>query len=226
MSRHGVYRYLHMDGPPERRRPRRRRGERVLEPYKPYLLKRWKEDCHNGSKLWREIREQGFAHSSSNVSRFVAQLRREGKAPPRKNSHGGTVCSPQGPTARHLALLTVQRAERLDEEETAYLTYLRAADTVIETACRLSQEFAQLLRERAGDRLDAWIETVTASGITELNRCAAGFLTDESAVRAGLTLVWSNGQVESTVNRLKLIKRWMYGRANFDLLRQRVLHAA
>ncbi|MGI8552705.1 MAG: ISL3 family transposase [Dehalococcoidia bacterium] len=226
MSRRGVYRYLRMDGPPERRRPRRRRGERVLEPYEPYILKRWKEGCHNGSKLWREIREQGFAHSFSNVSRFVAQLRREGKAPPKKSAHGGTVCGPQGPTARHVALLTVQRAERLDEEETAYLTHLRAQDTVVETACRLSQEFAELLRKRAGDRLDAWIEAVTASGIPELNRFASGLLADEAAVRAGLTLVWSNGQVEGDVNRLKLIKSQMYGRANFDLLRQRVLHAA
>ena len=49
---------------------------------------------------------------------------------------------------------------------------------------------------------------------------------NEAAVRAGLTLIWSNGQVEGNVNRLKLIKRQMYGRANFDLLRQRVLHAA
>ena len=83
-----------------------------------------------------------------------------------------------------------------------------------------------MLRDRTGDGLDAWIDAVKASGITELTRFATGLITDEAAVRAGLTLVWSNGQVEGNVNRLKLIKRQMYGRANFDLLRQRVLHAA
>jgi transposase len=83
-----------------------------------------------------------------------------------------------------------------------------------------------MVRERQGTRLDAWIADAQASGIDGLARFASGLLTDEAAVRAGLTLVWSNGQVEGNVNRLKLIKRQMYGRANFDLLRQRVLHTA
>jgi transposase len=119
----------------------------------------------------------------------------------------------------------VQRAERLDEDETAYLQQLRAKHDHIETVCRLSQDFADLLRARQGDQLDAWIERVAASEI-QLQRFATGLLADEAAVRAGLTMVWSNGQTEGHVNRLKLIKRTMYGRANFDLLRQRVLRAA
>jgi len=125
-----------------------------------------------------------------------------------------------------VAFLAVQRSERLKEEETAYLTHLRAHDETIETACRLSQGFAQMVRDRQGAQLDAWINEARASGIGELERFAAGLLTDEAAVRTGLTLVWSNAQVEGQVNRLKLIKRAMYGRGNFDLLRQRVLHAA
>jgi len=64
------------------------------------------------------------------------------------------------------------------------------------------------------------------SGIQELDRFAAGLLADEAAVRAGLTMAWSNGQTEGQVNRPKLLKRQMYGRANFDLLRRRVLRAA
>jgi transposase len=103
---------------------------------------------------------------------------------------------------------------------------MRAQDQTIDLACRLAQAFAQMVRDRQGVQLDAWSAGVKASGIGELNRFAAGLLTDEAAVRAGLTLVWSNGQVEGNVNRLKLIKRQMYGRATFDLLRQRVLHAA
>ncbi|GAC1527988.1 MAG: ISL3 family transposase [Chloroflexota bacterium] len=226
MSRRTVYRYVRMDGPPECRRPGKRPGTRVLTPYEPYILERWKEGCHNGTKLWREIKEQGFAYSVTNVYRFVAHLRREGKPPPGRSAHGGRMCQGQGPTARHVAILAIQRVERLDEEETAYLSHLRSQDTMIETACRLSQEFAAMLRGRTGDRLDAWIEAVKTSGIDDLIRFAASLLADEAPVRAGLTLAWSNGQVEGHVNRLKLIKRQMYGRANFDLLRQRVLHAA
>jgi len=75
-------------------------------------------------------------------------------------------------------------------------------------------------------RESGWIEGARDSGIGELQRFAAGLVADHAAVQAGLTLTWSNGQVEGQVNRLKLLKRQMYGRANFDLLRQRILHAA
>lgn len=225
-SRTTVYRYLRMDGPPERRRPGRRPGNRLLAPYEAYLLKRWDEGCHNGTKLWREICELGFAYSVTNVSRFVAHLRREGRPPQPVGAKQSGVTGLQGPSARQVALLCVQRAERLDEDETAYLQQLRAKHDHIETVCRLSQDFADLLRARQGDQLDAWIERVAASEIQQLQRFATGLLADEAAVRAGLTMVWSNGQTEGHVNRLKLIKRTMYGRANFDLLRQRVLRAA
>lgn len=93
----------------------------------------------------------------------------------------------------------VQRPERLDDEETAYLTHLRAQDEAIERACHLAQAFAQMVRERQGTRLDAWIEEAKTSGIDELARFASSLLTDEAAVRAGLTLVWSNAQVEGHV---------------------------
>jgi transposase len=222
VARKTVYADLRMDHPPERKRPMRNPKERVLAPYEPYLLKRWEEGCRNGLQLWREITEQGYAYSRASVARFVARLRREGAGVvTRSRLTGG-----QGPPARRVALLTVQQPERLDEEETAYLAAVRAQDQTIDLACRLGQAFAQMVRGRQGARLDAWIADARASGIDELARFAAGLLTDEAAVRAGLTLVWSNGQVEGNGNRLKLIKRQMYGRANFDLLRQRVLRAA
>jgi transposase len=226
VSRKTVYRYVRMDGPPERRRPGRRPGDRVLAPYEPHLLRRWEEGCHNGMKLWREICELGYGYSHASVSRFVAHLRREGRPPHPVGAKQSGVTRSQGPTARQVALLCLLRAERLDDEEIAYLQKLRAGHDHIESACQLSQDFAYLLRERQGTQLDAWIERVTASGIDELQRFAAGLLADEAAVRAGLAMAWSNGQTEGQVNRLKLVKRQMYGRANFDLLRQRVLHAA
>jgi transposase len=222
VARKTVYVYLRMDHPPERKRPMRNPKERVLAPYEPYLLKRWEEGCRNGLQLWREIKNQGYTYSRASVARFVAQLRGEGAGAATRSriTHG------QGPPARRVALLVVQHPERLDEEGTVYLTTVRAQDQRIDQACRLAQAFAEMVRDRQGARLDAWVADVQASGIDELARFAAGLLTDEAAVRAGLTLVWSNGQVEGHVNRLKLLKRQMYGRANFDLLRQRVLHAA
>lgn len=82
-----------------------------------------------------------------------------------------------------------------------------------------------MARERQGDHLDAWIAAAQASGIPPLRSFATGLLADYDAVRAGLTLLWSSGAVEGNVTRIKAIKRQMYGRANFDLLRRRVLLA-
>ncbi len=84
----------------------------------------------------------------------------------------------------------------------------------------------QMARERQGAELDAWIAQVAASELADLQRFAAGLLLDKAAVQAGLTREWSNGQTEGQVNRLKTVKRQMYGRAGFDLLRQRVLYRA
>jgi transposase len=226
VSRRTVYRYTRMDGPPERARPGPRPGNRVLAPYEPYLLQRWKEGCHNGVKLWHEIQEQGFAYSVTNVSRFLAHLRREGKPPHPVGKRGAAISSSQPPTARRVAFLTIAQGDDLEEEDRAYLERLRAEDASVEQVYQLVQDFMQVLRNRRGERLDDWIEHAKDSGIDELRRFAIGLCGDHAAVQAGLTLIWSNGQVEGHVNRLKLLKRQMYGRANFDLLRQRVLRAA
>ncbi len=82
------------------------------------------------------------------------------------------------------------------------------------------------LDTRRGEQLDEWLVQAKESGIKELAAYAGGLETDYAAVKAGLQLVWSNGQTEGQVNKLKLIKRRMYGRAHVALLRLRVLHAA
>lgn len=226
VSRRTVYRYVRMDGPPDRARLGPRPGNRVLAPYEPYLLQRWKEGCHNGVKLWHEIQEQGFAYSVTNVSRFLAHLRREGRPLHRVGKPGSVLSTPQEPTARRVAFLCIAHAKDLDDEDSLYLERLGVEDQSIQQAYEVAQAFMQLLQARQGGRLDGWIERAKSSEIDELQRFATGLLTDYAAVRAGLSLEWSNGQVEGHVNRLKLLKRSMYGRANFDLLRQRVLHAA
>ena len=82
-----------------------------------------------------------------------------------------------------------------------------------------------IIRERKADVLEGWMTNAAASGLSEMRGFVTGLRRDLAAVKAALTCEWSNGQVEGRVNRLKMIKQQMYGRANFDLLRQRVLYA-
>ena len=79
------------------------------------------------------------------------------------------------------------------------------------------------MRQRQPEGLDSWLERAAQSGLTAFQRFANGLRDDYKAVKAGLTLRWSTGPVEGQINRLKMLKRQMYGRANIDLLRQRIL---
>ncbi|GAC1527802.1 MAG: hypothetical protein NVS2B16_35700 [Chloroflexota bacterium] len=94
----------------------------------------------------------------------------------------------------------------------------------MEHAYTLTQRFCGMVRDRAGNKLDDWLVEAQASGLPQLAGFAKGLERDYAAVKAGLTLEWSNGQTEAQVQRLKLLKRQMYGQAGFDLMRQRVLH--
>lgn len=107
-----------------------------------------------------------------------------------------------------------------------FLDVLLEQCPVVKIAAEICSEFETLLRNRRADGLDSWLEKVTGGTLPELRRFAEGLQDDLAAVRAAFTLPWNNGQVEGQVHRLKLIKRQMYGRANFDLLQHRVLFAS
>jgi transposase len=220
ISRETVYRYLRLGAPPERKRRSVRRT--VRDPYKEHLLCRWDEGCHDARRLCAEIRGMGYRHAYTNVSRFLAKLR-----PPvgeRPSIRRERISVQRPPTPRQVAMLFVRRPETLTERQQACVNRLCREDAVIATAYTLAQAFTTLARERQGEELDAWIARVRASEIADLQRFATGLLLDKAAVQAGLTLAWSNGQTEGQINRRKTVKRQMYGRASFDLLRQRVLH--
>ena len=127
--------------------------------------------------------------------------------------------NPSGPTSKGKEPSSAQ----LDEEEQQSLSTLKQTSTTAEVVYHLVQDFGQMVRLRQGERLDEWLKKVETSAIPELQTFAAGIQRNKAAVQAGLTLSYSNGLLEGHMNRLKLIKRSMYGRAKFDLLRLRVL---
>ncbi len=221
-----VYRYKDLTEPPPR--PVYKRKASVLDPYVPYLLRRWNEGCRNGKKLYREIREQGYANSEDTCTHFVSQLRRaeaNGKPPssvPR--ARRGSVAG-LSPSSKNVAALFMRREEKLSEEQKAYLGRLCGADEALADARRLTQAFAEMTRNLGGEKLDGWLGEAEASKAPAMRRFAAGLKKDLSAVRAGLTEEWSNGPVEGFVHKLKLLKRQGYGRAGFELLRARMLAA-
>jgi len=128
-------------------------------------------------------------------------------------------------SANDAVWLFARDATDLDEKEQETLSTICQASETAKTTYQFVQEFRHMLHHREGEKLDEWLAKVTASHIRELQSFVVGVQRDKAAVVAGLTLPQNNGLVEGKVNKLKLIKRMMYGRAKFPLLRQRVLHA-
>jgi transposase len=126
---------------------------------------------------------------------------------------------------RQISSLLIRDREKLSTKDKDFLDQFLETNPSVATAYRLSQDFRDMARKRKAEAFDTWLEAVSASGLLDLQRFAAALKRDYDAVFAALSLHWSNGPVEGHVNRLKFIKRQGYGRANFDLLRQRVLAA-
>jgi transposase len=217
MARNTVRRYLRATHVPDWQRSSRRTR---LDPYRAYLLERWNAGCHNGSQLFREIRERGYPGGSSQLGVFIARLRAHLPAT------APLTPAPRPPSPRDLRWLLVRRPDELDDEDRLQLQKLLAGYPDVVTAYELVQRFSAMVRERRAADLEVWLADAAACGIGELAGFALGIRRDRAAVEAGLTLPWSQGQVEGQITRLKLLKRQMYGRAGFDLLRQRVLYRA
>jgi transposase len=196
ISRPTVYAYLRRDTPPGPRRLQRRPSARVLTPYLPYLIRRWRESGADSRQLWRELQALGYAHSARTVGRFITQLRRAADAGQPPESQHSPYTRPQGPSARAVSFAIVCPAAKRSSDMQTYLDQLCQVEASVARADALSQAFLTLVRERRGDELEAWMAEAIESGITELARFARGLQEDLAAVKAGLTLEWSNGVTE------------------------------
>ena len=219
-----------MPQPPERQRSRHR-GPLLITPFIPYLRRRWNAGCRNAQQLWRELVAQGHRPSRMTVERYVGQLRRETgtrrkfrRVPPAPLYDANHPDSPPPPlTALRAARLFLANPEGRRASDHTLLARLLRLDPVLPRTYRHAQTFCHMVRERRGHELDAWATAVQQAGVKELRAFAKGLLKDAAAVRAGLSLVWSNGPTEGFIHRLKLLKRQAYGRAGVDFLRHRIL---
>jgi transposase len=226
ISRPTVYADLRRDTPPGPRRLQRPPSAWVLTPYLSYLIRRWRESGADSRQLYREMQALGYTHSARTVGRCITRLRRAADASQPPESQRSPYLCPQGPSARAVSCVMVCPAAKRSREAQTYLDQRCPIDLGIARAHALSQAFLAIVRERRGEDLEAWMAEAMHSGITEVARFARGLQDDLRAIKAGLTLEWSNGATEGQIHRLKLVKRQGYGRASFALLRQRVLQAA
>lgn len=202
--------------------PKRRRWSSLL-PYQPYLLAHWQQGRRTVRQLWRDIQELGFNGSLSVVAEFMARVRKERGLPAYVRTILQCPTPPLVLSPRRAAWLLMARPDQLDDQEQQLRSIVPTLHPDIYLVATTAQRFAQIIRDRLPDVLDEWLHHALQSTLREVRSFARGIQRDYAAVKAALTLPWSNGMLEGHVNRLKFVKRQMFGRANFDLLRLRVL---
>jgi transposase len=230
IGRMTVVRYLQAPTFPERK-GRSDTGKSLLTPYKAYLLKQWNAGCREALQLFRDLQCHGYTGSYPTVARYVQRLRQAQGLRPRVRRPRPTLLEV---VERRHTPLTIRRATRMvlkqpikrTDDDMQLIAHLKDQHGELATAIDLAQDFAAIVRERQPDHFDSWLARATASAVAPLRRFATGLRADYEAVKAGITLSWSNGPVEGQINRLKMLKRSMFGRAKLDLLSRRFLRAA
>lgn len=246
MSRSTVRNFVYAGAFPERANTLRPRS--LLDPYIPYLEKRLAQGCRNANQLWEELKAQGFTGSYKPVNHWLAPRREK---PGRKHSlrekdllgltqeeEAGTTSQQSVRTQernevepvaleapRHLVWLLLKDPDVLNQEERRSLEFIRRHPGV-ETLYGLTRSFVKLIKEQDFEAFDLWLTKGESCGLPDFQTFTAGLQNDYQAVKNSLLLPYSNGPVEGQINRLKFVKRSMYGRGSFQLLRSRFLEAA
>ena len=231
ISRSTVFRYLKSVAFPERKQ-RHDLGRSLLDRWKPFVVAQWNAGRRDSRRLFRDLQQQGYRGSYPTLARYTQRLRQaQAAAVPRQPARPRMLPPVIEPlkralTPRTTAWLVLRRAEQRDTADSERLARLRAQHAELAEAVDLAEAFTALIRARQPDRLDPWLCQAQDSALPAFRGFAKRLRIDEEAVRAAVTSPWSTGQVEGQINRLKMIKRQMYGRANLDLLGRRFLLAA
>jgi transposase len=189
----------------------------VLDEFVPQLLERWNAGCTDVATLTAELRQLGYRGSQRTVYRYLQPYRTS-----RKTARPAPA-KPAKPKIRAVTGWIMRDPDTLDSDDAGQLARILADCPELEATRRHVGAFAVMMRDLRGDRLSDWIEQVRADNLPALHSFATGLEHDFAAVTAGLTLPWSNGPTEGTVNKLKHLKRQCFGRAKLDLLRKRIL---
>jgi transposase len=224
LGRRTIERWNRVDGFPERKP--RRRPPNPLAPCADYLVRRWNEGCHTGLQLWREVCAQGYRGPQGAIWPALHRLRQGHPPIQETDPQWSRQLVRRPPSPRRMAGVWLRRAADRTEAEQPALQRLLELCPEARLAFSLTERFTTLLREGQVDVLEAWLEDASASGLPEFHSFATGLRRDQPAIVAAVSLPYSNGQTEGQITKLKLLKRSMYGRASFELLRRRVLLAS
>lgn len=211
IHRETVRRYMEARSPPVYRRGLTRPTK--LRPHLSYIIRRWNEGCHNARTLHLELSKRGYRGGYTQLKDLVRPWR---STQPDKLPRRSRVSLNQWLFLRPNNSLNTEKIQQLD--------LFLEANPKLAQGYQLKEEFQRILSQHDVEALDDWITDAAQSELKPFQSLAKGMTYDQEAIRNGITLPWSTAQCEGQICRVKLIKRQGYGRANLDLLRQRILH--
>ena len=195
--------------------------------YDRYLAQRWAEGFRTARHLLPEIQKLGYTGSLTHLERLLSHWRRTAPSPSLQelstNAADPVPSSPSPVPPKAASFLCMKPRGLLTKEEAEKVMLLKRGDPSFATMRQLAMQFRGILHGRNPAKLDAWLDDAHRSGLYGLRRFAYTIRHDLAAVRNAITELWSNGQTEGQINRLKTLKRQMYGRAGTELLRARLL---
>lgn len=217
-----VRKYVRLPVLPEKTSPKF--GPKRLDPYQDYIRQRLQAENISSNQMYQELKTQGYSGSKTTLWQFMRQLKLDLQLPPLKGGRTSTYTRrPRTLTARSLSYLVFKPETQRTDAQKELIQQAHNQHPLLGTAITLVQSFHKALCTQQAGFLDHWLQTVANGQLPSLQRFAQG-LHNDPAVALAFVSHYSNGQTEGQVNRLKLIKRQMYGRAKFDLLRLRVLY--
>lgn len=197
-----------------------------MQPFQGLLEESWQQGERNGRELFRQLQKHGYQGSYRTIARFLQRLQQPSQIPPERSSKSRRrVVKRAKLTPRQAAFLVLKQPDKLSLRQQQQLAQLRQ-QPAFSLALQLAQNFIDIVRKRQGERFDGWLQQVESSRIKPLITFANSLNGDYDAVLAALSSPFSNGPTEGHINKLKMIKRQMFGRAGPQLLRRRFLLAS
>jgi transposase len=222
-----VAKLLKADALPERRL----RDPKASNPLKfeSFLAQRWHDGIRSGRRLVTELWQQGYTGSFSHLERLLSQWRRAGSAVLVHKSRVNdtpVISTPRIVPPIAASILCIKPRGQLSRQEVLKVESLRETTPSFAVMRKLAMRFRGILRGSDPSKLAGWMDDAHRTGLYSLRRFVLVLRRDVEAVRNAISERWSNGQTEGQINRLKTLKRSMYGRASVELLRARMLPLA
>lgn len=224
MSRMTVYKYVGAESFPKQA-ARKSRGS-ILDKYLPYINQRFAQGCNNINQIYREVVKEGYKGKRAMVRRYVGRLKKSLSELTKEEKLKilGANIKFKTPSTKQAMWLLIGKSKELEPIEKVFIEQLCKLEPKVAKLKVMADSFQEIIRHKLSHKLDDWFSDAQKSEVTEIKTFAKALEKEKAEFLAALQYPWSTSPVEGHINKLKMLKRQMFGRANLDLLEAKLLN--